>query len=66
MLYEVITDVPYSVFLDICSKIADLKIQENTEISTHFKNLQGNPNKLENIKDAIGNYIKDKKSEIEE
>ncbi len=59
-------DVPYSVFLDICSKIADLKIQENTEISTHFKNLQGNPNKLENIKDAIGNYIKDKKSEIEE
>lgn len=56
-------DVPYSVFLDICSKIADLKIQENSDISTHFKNLQGNPNKLENIKDAISNYVEEKKGE---
>ncbi|XPV67626.1 MAG: hypothetical protein ACNI25_09880 [Halarcobacter sp.] len=57
-------DVPYSVFLDICSKIADLKIQENSEISAHFKNLQGNPNKLENIKEAISHYIEDKKEDI--
>lgn len=52
-------DVPYDVFLQVCSKIADLKLEKNEDISLHFKNLQGNPNKLTNIKDAITHYIKD-------
>jgi len=53
-------DVPYEVFLQVCSKIADLKLEENADLSIHFKNLQGNPNKLSNIKDAIAHYIDDK------
>lgn len=52
-------DVPYEVFLQVCSKIADLKLEENADLSVHFKNLQGNPNKLSNIKDAIAHYIDD-------
>ncbi len=54
-------DVPYNVFLQICSKIADLKIENNEDVSAHFKNLQGNPNKLMNIKDAITHYIEEHK-----
>jgi hypothetical protein len=50
-------DVPYEVFLQVCSKIADLKVEGN--VSEHFKNLQGNPNKLTNIKEAISHYIED-------
>jgi hypothetical protein len=57
-------DVPYGVFLDICSKIADIKIKENEDINKHFIRLQGNPNKLENIKDAIAHYIEEKKEEL--
>jgi len=55
-------DVPYDVFLQICSKVADLKLEQNEDISLHFKNLQGNPNKLINIKDAITHYIEDQQS----
>jgi hypothetical protein len=54
-------DVPYDTFLQICSGIADIKVKEDEDISLHFKNLQGNPNKLGNIKDAITHYIKDHK-----
>jgi len=50
-------DVPYDVFLQVCSKIADIKINNNEDASLHFTNLQGNPNKLSNIKDAITHYI---------
>jgi len=57
-------DVPYNVFLDICSSIADIKIKENEDVKKHFVRLQGNPNKLENIKEAITHYIDDKKDEI--
>jgi len=57
-------DVPYNVFLDICSGIADIKIKENEDVKKHFIRLQGNPNQLENIKDAITHYIDDKKDEI--
>ena len=57
-------DVPYSVFLDICSGVADIKIKENEDIEKHFIRLQGNPNKLENIKDAISHYIDDKKGDL--
>lgn len=53
-------EVPYSVFLDICSSIADIKIKENEDINKHFERLQGNPKKLENIKDAISEYIEEK------
>lgn len=53
-------DVPYDVFLQVCSKIADLKVKKNEDTSVYFKNLQGNPNKLTNIKDAITHYIEDK------
>lgn len=56
-------DVPYSVFLDVCSGIADLKIKKNEDVNKHFIKLQGNPNKLENIKDAITEYIKVKKDD---
>jgi len=57
-------DVPYGVFLDICSKIADIKIKENENIEKHFIRLQGNPNKLENIKEAITHFIEEKKEEL--
>jgi hypothetical protein len=50
-------DVPYEVFLQVCSKIADLKLENAEDVSVHFKNLQGNPNKLSNIKEAIAHYI---------
>jgi hypothetical protein len=50
-------DVPYEVFLQVCSKIADLKVENSEDVSVHFKNLQGNPNKLSNIKEAITHYI---------
>lgn len=52
-------DVPYDSFLDICSKIAEVKIDKNQDMSVHFKNLQGNPNKLTNIKQAITHYVED-------
>jgi len=57
-------DVPYEVFLQVCSKIADLKLEKNEQISNHYKNLQGNPNKLTNIKDAIKHYIDDHKEDV--
>jgi hypothetical protein len=56
-------DVPYNVFLQVCSKIADLKIENSEDLSIHFKNLQGNPNKLTNIKDAITHYVQEHKEE---
>lgn len=58
-------DVPYSVFLDICSKVADIKIAKNEATDHHFDKLQGNPNKLENIKDAISEYIENEKAKYE-
>lgn len=54
-------DVPYDTFLKICSLVADLKISKDEAPKDHFKNLQGNPNKLENIKKAITHYIEDHK-----
>lgn len=58
-------DVPYSVFLDVCSAIAHIPIEKNEDTQKHFATLQGNPNKLENIKEAIAHYIDEKKEEIE-
>ncbi len=56
-------DVPYDVFLQICSKIADIKIEQGDDPSLHFKNLQGNPNKLTNIKEAITHFIEDRQGQ---
>lgn len=50
-------DVPYEVFVKICSKIADLKNEGHHDTSLYFKNLQGNPNKLKNIKEAITHFV---------
>ncbi len=58
-------DVPYGVFLEICSAIADIQIAKNEHADKHFHTLQGNPNKLDNIKEAITHYI-DSKKEIDE
>jgi hypothetical protein len=55
-------DVPYEVFLQVCSKIADMKVEKSIDESIYFKNLQGNPNKLTNIKEAISQYIEDQKN----
>ena len=52
-------DVPYEVFLQVCSKIADIKLQDQNDVEKHFENLQGNPNKLSNIKEAITHFIDD-------
>jgi len=57
-------DVPYGVFLEICEKVAELKIKENENLDRHFDRLQGNPNKLENIKDAISTFIEHKKENL--
>ncbi len=54
-------DVPYEVFLQVCSKIADLKVENNDDTSVYFQNLQGNPNKLNNIKEAIIHFVEDQK-----
>lgn len=54
-------DVPYDVFLQVCSKIADIRVDQKEDNSQYFENLQGNPNKLTNIKDAITHYIEDHK-----
>ena len=58
-------DVPYDVFLQICSKIADIIFEENQDASSYFVNLQGNPNKLKNIKEAITHYVEDHKQNHE-
>ncbi len=44
--------------------VTDIKIKENEDIENHFIRLQGNSNKLENIKDAISDYIDDKKGDL--
>ena len=50
-------DVPYSVFLDICSKIADLKIESGQKSEEFFDRLQGSDEKLKDIKKAISQYV---------
>jgi len=54
-------DVPYEVFLQITSKIADLHVEKAKDASVYFQNLQGNPNKLSNIKEAITHFVEDQK-----
>lgn len=52
-------EVPYEVFLQIYSKMQSLSINNENDVSVHFKNLQGNPNKLVNIKSAIQHYVEE-------
>lgn len=52
-------EVPYEVFLQIYSKMQSLSIDDENDVSVHFKNLQGNPNKLVNIKSAIQHYVEE-------
>jgi len=54
-------DVPYEVFLQICAKIGSLPLDEENDVSVYFTNLQGNPNKLVNIKGAIQHYVEEYK-----
>lgn len=54
-------DVPYEVFLQITSKIADLHVEKANDPSLFFQNLQGNPNKLSNIKEAITHFVEEQK-----
>lgn len=54
-------DVPYEVFLQITSKIAELHVEKANDPSQYFQNLQGNPNKLSNIKEAITHFVEEQK-----
>ncbi len=56
-------DVPYEVFLQVCSKIAEIKVNEKDDVALYFQNLQGNPNKLTNIKEAIAHFVEDHRSQ---
>ncbi len=49
-------DVPYSVFLTICFKIAQLDIKQGNE-EDFFNKLQGNGKKLEDVKKAISQFV---------
>jgi hypothetical protein len=54
-------DVPYEVFLQITAKIADLHVEKAKDPTLYFQNLQGNPNKLSNIKEAIVHFVEEQK-----
>ena len=50
-------DVPFDTFLHIVDDISQMKNNKDLKQEDYFKNLQGNPNKLSNIKKAIMNFI---------
>jgi hypothetical protein len=54
-------DVPYGVFLDICSKIAELEIDKKQDKEKYFDRLQGNQAKLKDIKQAISQFVEQKR-----
>lgn len=54
-------DVPYSVFLSICSKIAELEIDKKQDKEKYFDRLQGNQAKLKDIKQAISQFVEEKR-----
>ena len=54
-------DVPYAVFLEICSKIAELKIEAGDDKEKFFDRLQGDKKKLKDIKHAISQFVDVKK-----
>ncbi len=53
-------DIPFSVFLNICSKICE--IDKNDSIEKYLERLQGDDEKLEEIKESIIEFMKIYKS----
>ena len=49
-------NVPFDTFLQIIDKIVEMKLDDGKDKSDFMKNLQGNPNKLTNIKNAIETF----------
>lgn len=49
-------DIPFSVFLNICSKICE--IDKNDNVEKYLERLQGDDDKLDEIKDAIREFMK--------
>ncbi|MFA6788811.1 MAG: hypothetical protein WC149_08355 [Arcobacteraceae bacterium] len=55
-------DVPYGVFLAICTQIAKIEVNQDDEKEKYFERLQGNEEKLKDIKLAISQFVEEKKS----
>lgn len=53
-------DVPYGVFLAICTKIAQLEVNKDDNKEKFFDRLQGNEEKLKDIKHAISQFVEEK------
>ncbi|MDD2641251.1 MAG: hypothetical protein PHS65_09720, partial [Arcobacteraceae bacterium] len=54
-------DVPYGVFLAICTKIAQLEVNQDDKKEKFFDRLQGNEEKLKEIKHAISQFVEEKR-----
>lgn len=54
-------DVPYGVFLAICMKISQLEVNKEDKDEKFFDRLQGNEEKLKDIKHAISQFVEEKK-----
>jgi len=50
-------DVPFETFLNIIDKVTDMKLNGDFTEENFLKNLKGNPNKLQNIKEAIQDFV---------
>lgn len=55
-------DVPYGVFLAICMKISQLEVNQDDNKEKFFDRLQGNEEKLKDIKAAISQFVEEKKN----
>lgn len=55
-------DVPYGVFLAICTQIAQIQVNQDDNKEKFFDRLQGNEEKLKEIKQAISQFVEEKKS----
>ncbi len=54
-------NVPFDTFLQIIDKIVEMKLDDGKDKADFMKNLQGNPNKLTNIKNAIEVFCDEKR-----
>jgi hypothetical protein len=54
-------DVPYGVFLAICMKISQMDVNQEDNKEKFFDRLQGNEEKLKDIKAAISQFVEEKK-----
>lgn len=55
-------DVPYGVFLAICMKISQMEVNQDDNKEKFFERLQGNEEKLKDIKAAISQFVEEKKN----